>query len=85
MSVQVTAVHGCVFSSDGSALVTTSNDHTVRIWDVTTRKTRKTLVGHTEWVNSCAISLNGYLVASAGSDATIRLWNSSDETDSPGP
>ncbi len=63
------------FSKDGSVLVTTSIDHTARLWRVDTGKVSAVLQGHKGWVRSAAFSPDGALVATASDDATVRLWD----------
>ena len=64
------------FSPNSRLLASGSADQTVRLWDVGTRQTQKTLRGHTDWVNSVAFSPDGQILAASGSeDDTIRLWN----------
>jgi WD40 repeat protein len=57
-------------------LASTSDDHTIRLWDPT-GTLQQTLTGHTDRVNSvCAITVNNHeLLASTSDDHTIRLWD----------
>ena len=68
------AVNHVVFSRDGATLATCSDDHTVRLWDVSAGQAR-VLEGHTDEVYLIAFSPDGTRLASAGKDETIRLWD----------
>jgi WD40 repeat protein/uncharacterized caspase-like protein len=68
-------VTSCAFSPDGALLASSSDDATVRIWDVETAAELAVLTGHTGGVWSCAFSPDGARLASAGNDGTVRLWD----------
>ncbi|MFC7257530.1 eIF2A-related protein [Streptomyces lutosisoli] len=68
-------VWSVAYSPDGHTLATASADHTVRLWNVTTGKTRTTLTGHTDEVVSVAFSPDGHTLATASADTTVRLWD----------
>lgn len=64
------------FSPDGRLLASAGGrDKTVRLWDVATGQSVRTLTGHTEMVRAVAFSPDGRLVASGSHDKTVRLWN----------
>src|SRR5204862_29931 len=65
----------CVaYSPNGKRLASASQDGTVKVWDVETRRELRTYTGHTEMVRAVAFSPDGKLIASAGGDKDIRLW-----------
>ncbi|MCX4633089.1 trypsin-like peptidase domain-containing protein [Streptomyces sp. NBC_01443] len=75
LSGHTDSVLSVAFSPDGKTLATASADKTVRLWNVTTGKTRRTLTGHINAVNSVAFSPDGKTLATASTDKTARLWN----------
>ena len=71
------AVLSVGWSPDGT-LATSSADRTVRLWDITSRRTLgQPLTGHTGWVWSLSWSPDGKTLATAGGqqDMTVRLWD----------
>jgi len=68
-------VHCVTFSSDGTSLVSGSDDKTVKLWDVQTGGVVKTFSGHTSVVYSVSISADCTIIASGSHDMTICLWD----------
>ena len=62
------------FSPDGATLAGGSRNGTIHLWDITTGKEIKTLMGHTNDVISLAFSPDGTTLVSGSEDNTIRLW-----------
>ena len=62
-------------SSDGSTLASSSNDDTIRLWDVPSGQLKATLKGHTAKISSVAFSPDGSTLASGSYDYTVRLWD----------
>lgn len=62
-------------SPDGRHLVTTSSDHTARLWDTTKWELSQTLHQHTKWVWDAAFCADSSYLVTASSDHTARLWN----------
>ena len=66
----------CVtFSSDGTSLVSGSDDFTVKLWDIQTGGVVKTFSGHTKGVWSVSTSADCTTIASGSLDNTIHLWD----------
>jgi WD40 repeat protein len=63
-------VNSVAFSSDGSRIVSGSQDKSVRVWDALTGEEKHVLNGHTNSVNSVAFSSDGSRIVS-GSDGQI--------------
>ena len=47
----------------------------MRLWDLVTGETLRTLEGHTSGVNAVAVLANGRRALSGSSDNTLRLWD----------
>ena len=69
-------IRNVVFSPDGSTLASSSDDRTVRLWDMASGQLKDVLIGHSDKVESIAFSPDGSTLASGGSsDRTVRLWD----------
>ena len=67
-------VNSALFSSDYTKIITTSDDNTIKIWEIK-GKLLLTLEGHQAGVNYASFSPNGSSVISASSDGTLRVWH----------
>ena len=63
------------FSPDGTKVVSSSSDHTLRLWDVATGECEQTVQGHSGTVWSAGFSPDGTKVVSGSSDKTLLLWD----------
>lgn len=67
-------VNGIAFSPTSQWLVSSSEDCTLKLWDVSTGALLSSLVGHQNVVNGVTISPDGLQMATSGADKKIRLW-----------
>jgi WD40 repeat protein/Tfp pilus assembly protein PilF len=67
------AVLGLAFTKDGNRLVTTSNDATVKLWNLDSGEVIRSFVGHRGRVDSAAISPDDALLLTSGRDG-VRIW-----------
>jgi len=68
-------LYAVAFTPDSQRVVTGSDDHTLRLWQVADGKLLATLTGHTDDVSAVAISPQDGTIASGSDDYTIRLWD----------
>lgn len=65
---------------EGRRLVSSSRDHTIRVWGVdgggdNDWKCIRVLKGHTGWINSVCVVGGGMRVVSGSADHTVRVWD----------
>jgi eukaryotic-like serine/threonine-protein kinase len=63
------------FSPDGRRIVTTSKDHTARVWDADTGEPVSPPLRHGDTVWKAAFSPDGRRVVTASYDRTARVWD----------
>lgn len=79
-------INAQVFSRDGRWLVTASDDHTMRMWDLAGLSpgegraavkgvASRVFEGHTDEVWGATLSPDGARIVTAGKDRTLRLWD----------
>ena len=74
-------VSNLAFSPDGHKLLSSSLDHTIRLWDIkTTLLIGKPLTGDANGKDSIAFSPDGKTLISGSEDGTILLWNTTAES-----
>ena len=66
------------WSPDGSRLASSSDDRTIRVWDVDAGAEALILHGHTAPVYAVCWSPDGSRLASVSQDGTARIWDASD-------
>jgi serine/threonine-protein kinase len=60
---------------DGSRLLSSGYDNTVRLWDLATGQELRRFVGHKGVVHGLAFLPDGMQIITSGSDGTVRLWD----------
>ena len=74
-SMHTQAAGTVVYSRSGKNLFASgSEDATIKLYEATTGREIRTLVGHEKQVYQVAISSDGEMLASASEDGTARLW-----------
>jgi WD40 repeat protein len=68
-------VTSVAFSSDGTHIVSGSNDKSVRVWDASTGMELKRLNGHTDNVTSVTFSSDSTRIISGSDDGSVRVWD----------
>ncbi|BAY24095.1 serine/threonine protein kinase with WD-40 repeats [Calothrix sp. NIES-2100] len=68
-------VNSVAFAADGITLASGSDDNTIKLWNLATKKEIQTLKGHSQWIWTVAFSPDGKTLASGSADKNIKLWN----------
>jgi len=68
-------VSDVVVSADGQFALSSSWDHTLRLWEIATGKCKTRFAGHTKDVLSVAFSEDNRQIISGSRDRTVKLWN----------
>ena len=75
LSEHTDEVNCLTFSSDGTLLVSGSNDCTVKLWDVQTGGVIKTFLGHNDSILSVSISADCTMIVSGSADGSFSVWD----------
>ncbi len=67
-------VNSLAFSPNGDIIAVGGVDTILYLADVTNKRPREALEGHTGPINSVAFSKHGSYIASCGDDMTVKLW-----------
>ncbi len=65
---------GLAFSPDGRTLASTSESHTVDLWDVRSGRRLRSLGGHKDLVFGVAFSNDATKLATTDADGNLRIW-----------
>ncbi|WP_434685068.1 P-loop NTPase fold protein [Pseudanabaena minima] len=63
------------FSPDGKAIISCSDNKTLRLWDLQGNQISQPFLGHEDRVNSVTFSPDGKMIVSGSYDKTLRLWD----------
>lgn len=66
---------------DNRTFVSSSEDGTIRVWDLHTGACPQVIRGHENAVNCIALSADGTRLVSASDDHSIKVWNTMDPGD----
>jgi hypothetical protein len=68
-------IRGVIFSSDGRRIISTSADHSAKVWDVASGQEILTLRGHLGSVLDVAITRDHSRLVTASLDTTVKIWD----------
>ena len=68
-------INAIALTSDGTRIISASDDHTLKVWDLQTGSLLLTLTGHTGIVTAVTIASDGSYLISGAWDHTLRVWD----------
>jgi len=68
------AVTSLAYSADGKILASSSDDGTIRLWDVHNQQCLAVLSGHSERITTITFSPNGAMLVSTSDDGAMQVW-----------
>jgi WD40 repeat protein len=69
-------ITGVAFSPDSKYVASSAiNDHTIRVWNATSGKIHKMLIGHKDSCQCVAFSPDSVYLASGSDDETVKVWH----------
>ncbi|HMF13999.1 MAG TPA: thioredoxin fold domain-containing protein, partial [Gemmataceae bacterium] len=68
-------VESVAVAPDGSRILSSGYDDTVRLWDLATGQEIRRFFGHKEMVHGLAFLPDGKRIVTSGKDGTVRLWD----------
>lgn len=74
LGIHLTPVQSISFSPDSNALVSTDNT-TVRLWEIPSGKSLGILEGHKSWLVTSTFNKDGSRLATSGVDRQIKIWD----------
>ena len=63
------------FSPDANLILSSSDDKSVKLWDVATLKFKSSYIGHTNWVTTSEFSSDMTAIVSGGEDKKVMVWD----------
>ncbi|OMJ96049.1 hypothetical protein SteCoe_431 [Stentor coeruleus] len=68
-------VKGLCLTNDENYLISSSNDLTIKIWNLATKKEEVSIIAHEKSVHSISLSKDNKYLISGSLDSTIKVWD----------
>ena len=75
-------INSVLFAADNRHLITASNDHQIRIWDLISGDVVRVFRGHNCPITSMALNSTGELIVTMAVDGSVKLWNATEDQES---